>query len=66
MILTDSALLVRKTPPEIAATGHNRCIIAIKPQNVPAWLSPQGLEKPRLEAILRDRQCPFYEHQIAA
>ena len=53
-------------PPEIAATGHNRCVIAIKPENVPAWLSPQGLEKSRLEAILRDRQCPFYEHQIAA
>ena len=23
-------------PPEVAATGHNRCIIAIKPENVVA------------------------------
>jgi putative SOS response-associated peptidase YedK len=53
-------------PPEVAATGHNRCIIAIRPQNVAAWLAPEGLGKPRLEAILSDRQCPFYEHQVAA
>jgi putative SOS response-associated peptidase YedK len=53
-------------PPEVAATGHNRCIIAIRPQNVAAWLAPEGLGKSRLEAILSDRQCPFYEHQVAA
>jgi putative SOS response-associated peptidase YedK len=53
-------------PPEIAATGHNRCIIAIQPQNVAAWLSPKGLERSRLEAILGDRSCPYYEHRIAA
>lgn len=53
-------------PPEVAATGHNRCIIAIQPQNVAAWLAPQGLEKSRLEAILSDRPSPYYAHQIAA
>jgi putative SOS response-associated peptidase YedK len=53
-------------PPEVAATGHNRCIIAIQPRNVAAWLAPAGLEKPRLEAILSDRPCPYYAHQIAA
>jgi hypothetical protein len=66
MILTDSALLVRKTPPEVAATGHNRCIIAIQPENVGEWLNPAGVSRSRLEAILSDRQCPFYEHRIAA
>jgi hypothetical protein len=50
----------------VAATGHSRCIIAIQPENVAAWLSPEGLEKSRLEAILSDRPCPFYAHQIAA
>jgi putative SOS response-associated peptidase YedK len=53
-------------PPEVAATGHNRCIIAIKPDNVAAWLSPKGLEKSKLAAILSDRPCPYYEHRIAA
>jgi putative SOS response-associated peptidase YedK len=53
-------------PPEVAATGHNRCIIAIKPENVSEWLAPQGLNMGRLEGILSDRQSPFYEHRIAA
>ena len=53
-------------PPEVAVTGHNRCIIAIQPQNVAAWLSPEGLEKSKLAAILSDKPCPFYAHQIAA
>jgi hypothetical protein len=55
MILTDSALLVRKTPPEVAATGHDRCIIVIKPENVKDWLAPDGLGAARLDDILRDR-----------
>jgi putative SOS response-associated peptidase YedK len=52
-------------PAEVAATGHNRCIIAIQPQNVAAWLKPEGLSRERLEAILSDKQCPYYEHRIA-
>jgi putative SOS response-associated peptidase YedK len=52
-------------PPEVAATGHNRCIISIKPENVGEWLNPGGLSQSRLEAILSDRQCPFYQHRIA-
>jgi putative SOS response-associated peptidase YedK len=53
-------------PPEVAARVHSRCIIAIQPQNMAAWLAPQGLEKSRLEAILSDRPCPYCEHRIAA
>ena len=66
MILTDSALLVRKTPPEIAATGHQRVIIALKEENVREWLSPHGIARDRLEAILGDKETPYYEHRIAA
>ena len=60
------AAVTDEPPPEIAATGHNRCIIAIKDENVDEWLSPAGLAKDRLEAILSDKQRPFYEHRIAA
>jgi putative SOS response-associated peptidase YedK len=60
------AAITDDPPPEVAATGHNRCIIAIQPDNVGAWLAPKGLSKERLEEILSDRQCPYYEHQIAA
>jgi hypothetical protein len=66
MILTDSALLVRKTPPEIAATGHQRCIIALREPNVREWLAPAGLSRDRLEANLGDKEVPYYEHRVAA
>jgi hypothetical protein len=48
------------------STGHNRCIIAIKPENVGEWLNPSGVSQSRLEAISSDLQCPYYEHRIAA
>jgi hypothetical protein len=66
MILTDSALLVRKTPAEIAATGHQRCIVALKDADIPDWLMPEGLGSERLEAMLSDKEQPYYEHRIAA
>ena len=60
------AAVTDEPPPEAAATGHNRCIISIKPENIGEWLNPAGVSQARLEAILSDRQCPFYEHRIAA
>jgi putative SOS response-associated peptidase YedK len=60
------AAITDEPPPEVAATGHNRCIIAIKPENLGEWLRPQGLGKARLEEILTDRPRPYYEHRIAA
>ena len=60
------AAVTDEPPPEVAATGHNRCIISIKPENIGEWLNPAGVSQARLEAILSDRQCPFYEHRIAA
>lgn len=60
------AAVTDEPPPEVAATGHNRCIIAIKPENVGDWLRPRGLGQARLEEILSDRPRPYYEHRIAA
>ncbi|MGH8425259.1 MAG: SOS response-associated peptidase family protein, partial [Pseudomonas fluorescens] len=53
-------------PPEIAAAGHNRCPVALKPENVDAWLSPQKYSSTELLSLLADRQMPYYEHRIAA
>jgi putative SOS response-associated peptidase YedK len=53
-------------PPEIAAAGHDRVIINLKPANVDAWLAPQGKPEAQLQAILADRQPSFYEHELAA
>jgi hypothetical protein len=53
-------------PPEVRAAGHDRMIINIKPANLAAWLTPQGRSDAELQAILGDRQSPYYEHEIAA
>ncbi len=53
-------------PPEIAATGHQRCLIPLKEQNVAEWLAPQRVSRSRLQAILGDRETPYFEHRVAA
>jgi len=53
-------------PPEIAATGHQRCLIPLKEQNVAEWLAPEKVGRERLQAILGDREAPYFEHRIAA
>lgn len=51
--------------PEVAAAGHDRTIINIKPEHVESWLNPRG-DLARMYAIFDDKQHPFYEHRIAA
>jgi putative SOS response-associated peptidase YedK len=60
------AAITDEPPPEIAATGHNRCVIALKRGNLDEWLAPEGVGLDRLDHILIDRERPFYEHRIAA
>ena len=51
---------------QVAAAGHDRCIVPIKPENVDAWLNPANASADRLLAILEDRERPYYEHRMAA
>ena len=60
------AAITDEPPPEILATGHTRCIVSLKEENVREWLSPEQASKERLEQILSDRVTPYYEHRIAA
>lgn len=64
--LDSFAAITDEPPPEIAATGHERCIVALQPDNVDEWLAPANVPKARLEAILSDRRPVFYEHRKAA
>jgi len=52
-------------PPEVAATGHNRCIVPLKPQNLNTWLTP-GADLATYYALLDDRERPYYAHELAA
>lgn len=60
------AAITDDPPPEIAATGHNRCVIPIRRENLDEWLRPEGVSLERLNGILSDRERPFYGHRIAA
>ena len=64
--LLSFAALTDTPPPEIAAAGHDRCIIPIKAENADDWLSPQAGDLAAQYAILDDRERPYYEHRLAA
>lgn len=63
--LLSFAAITDEPPPEIAAAGHDRCIVPVKPENLDAWLRPTaGLAG--AHAVLDDRARPYYEHRMAA
>lgn len=64
--LLSFAAITDEPPPEVAAAGHDRCIVPIKPEHVDAWLNPTGRSPAELFAILDDRPRPYYEHRLAA
>lgn len=59
------AAITRDPPPEVAAAGHDRCIIAIKPENLDAWLVPDPANLPEQYAILDDPVGAYYQHRLA-
>jgi putative SOS response-associated peptidase YedK len=63
--LLSFAAITDEPPAEIAAAGHDRCIIPIKRENVDAWLDPKG-DVRQAYSILDDRWRPYYEHRLAA
>lgn len=60
------AAITHDPPPEVADAGHDRCIVQLQPQNVAAWLTPQGRSLDELEQLLEDRESAYYEHRLAA
>lgn len=60
------AAVTDEPPPEIAAAGHDRCIVNLQPANVARWLTPEGRSDAELQSILDEKQKPYYEHAIAA
>lgn len=64
--LDSFAAITDEPPAEVAATGHNRCVIPIKLNNIDIWLKPSPDTKPSLYSVLDDRERPYYEHRHAA
>jgi putative SOS response-associated peptidase YedK len=58
------AAITDEPPADVAAAGHDRCIINLKPEHVQAWLTPQGRSRHELQAMLSDRAIPVFQHEI--
>ena len=55
------AAITDEPEPEVAAQGHDRTIINIKPEHAQAWLTPEGRSDDELFAIFDDKRHPYYE-----
>lgn len=62
--LLSFAVITTDPPPEVEVTGHDRCPLQIKPENVDAWLYPEGKTVNELVAILTDRPDIHYRHEL--
>lgn len=64
--LLSCAAITDEPPPEVSAAGHDRCVIPIKAKNIDDWLRPSASDSAVCNAILEDRERPYYEHRLAA
>jgi putative SOS response-associated peptidase YedK len=58
------AAITDEPPPAVAAAGHDRCIVDLRPENVEAWLAPTTRSLAELQALLSDRPAPAYRHEV--
>jgi putative SOS response-associated peptidase YedK len=58
------AAITDEPPVDVAAAGHDRCIINLKPEHVDAWLTPESRSRKELQEILSDRAIPVLQHEI--
>jgi putative SOS response-associated peptidase YedK len=59
------AAITDEPPKDVAAAGHDRCIINLKPEHVEAWLTPEGRSRKQLQEILSDRQVSVLSHEVS-
>lgn len=64
--LLSFAAITDDPPAEIAAAGHDRCIIPLRPERLDEWLEPDPAAPGAQYAILDDREQPYYRHRVAA
>jgi putative SOS response-associated peptidase YedK len=58
------AAITDEPPADVAAAGHDRCIINLKPEHVGAWLTPENRSRTELQDMLSDRAVPVYQHEV--
>jgi putative SOS response-associated peptidase YedK len=60
------AAITDEPPAEVAAAGHDRCIINLRPEHVDAWLTPETRSRQELQNILSDPAVSTYLHAAIA
>ena len=64
--LESFAAITDEPPPEVAAAGHDRCLIPLATPSIEAWLHPTDGSFEEMYAALDNRVRPFYDHRLAA
>ena len=64
--LLSFAAITDEPPVEVRDAGHDRMIVNIRAENIARWLAPEGRPLEELQAILSDRQTPYYAHEELA
>ena len=64
--LLSFAAITDEPEPEVAAAGHDRTVINLKPEHIDAWLDPGSHDLDAMQAIFDDKRHPYYEHREAA
>jgi putative SOS response-associated peptidase YedK len=60
------AAITDEPPPDVAAAGHDRCIINLRAEHVDSWLTPGNRSPRELQNILSDRAVSTYQHAALA
>lgn len=64
--LQSFALITDEPNPEIAAAGHDRTPIIMKPEHLDRWLKTPTQDLKSFNIVFDDKQPTFFEHEVAA
>lgn len=57
------AAITDDPPADVAAAGHDRCIINLRTEHIEAWLTPQNRSAAELQDLLSDHAVSTYQHR---
>lgn len=60
------AIITDEPNSEVAAAGHDRTPIIMKPSHLDLWLSTDGKDLREYDLVFNDKQRTYFEHEIAA
>lgn len=64
--LLSFALITDEPPLEVSDAGHDRCPVPLKAEFMNGWLAAPAASKDDYDAMLEDKERPYYAHLLAA